>query len=742
MEELLESKSKAIAKNIEKWKESLLDLSKRNQLVNFRYNKKRVLKINNDIYQLYEKLIEDEKIKNIEKLDLDYDLNDPIQLKEFQAITKKLRKERNTVINEKGINILYLTFGMLAWKEHDNAEDKVHAPLLLLPVELYQANRNTPMQLRLFEDQLVVNPSLQFKFKNEFGILLPDFEEVDSLAEYIEYTKTLIQNLADCEVIENIFLALLQFSKIALYKDMEQYKDLIETHPIVGSIASTQKTYDDEILGEIEGINPEESTKESFQVLDADSSQIEAIIAAKKGYSYVLQGPPGTGKSQTISNIIAECLAKGQKVLFVSEKIAALNVVSKRLSQVGLGEFCLELHSNKSNKKSVITNLYDTYISNNRKPKHDETLLNNIEQIKEKMNSYVKALHTVHEKYKENAYTMHGQIATLSDVPTIAFPLPEQMTDTQRIEIISILDQLSNEEDEIATFKQSLWNDIQETIWSLAKETQLKENLTQYLKVLQTGNRIAEQWFEEHKVTVNSFNQLLGMLYLHEEFGEDKEFLIDEWLVKQNFEEQLQFIQTYYDDFKRSEKTENQLLESYSVLDFPNIKQTIKKEGYIEEKLLLPSFFGIFINEKSQEIIQTISDIQGLIVRNEIENHLSPIFEETVIDSYKKFKEVQPLFELLKMGAKIPSHWIEDETSFEDITLNIHNDQSIAEQFKLVQEPIISKVYVDKIDPNVLSSANTLKNINPSLKETYSYCYDQRKVIIEYMNKSICEHRC
>ena len=81
---------------------------------------------------------------------------------------------------------------------------------------------------------------------------------------------------------------------------------------------------------------------------------------AKRNISFVLQGPPGTGKSQTITNIIAESLAEGKKVLFVSEKMAALEVVHKRLSQVGLVDFCLTLHSHHANKKEVLKALDET----------------------------------------------------------------------------------------------------------------------------------------------------------------------------------------------------------------------------------------------------------------------------------------------------------------------------------------------------------------------------------------------
>ena len=94
-----------------------------------------------------------------------------------------------------------------------------------------------------------------------------------------------------------------------------------------------------------------------FAPLPMDSSQLAVLAAADQGKSFVIEGPPGTGKSQTISNLIAHLIAKGNTVLFVSEKMAALEVVYRRLEQIGLGRFCLQLHSNKANKKDVLSQL-------------------------------------------------------------------------------------------------------------------------------------------------------------------------------------------------------------------------------------------------------------------------------------------------------------------------------------------------------------------------------------------------
>ena len=119
----------------------------------------------------------------------------------------------------------------------------------------------------------------------------------------------------------------------------------------------------------------------SGTLAQAESKQ-EAIEAAKRGVSFVLQGPPGTGKSQTIANIIAESLMAGKKVLFVSQKMAALEVVQNRLNQKELGDFCLEVHSHKMDKREVITRLMRS-LSNTHLPTPSQDYQRQRQEIKQ-----------------------------------------------------------------------------------------------------------------------------------------------------------------------------------------------------------------------------------------------------------------------------------------------------------------------------------------------------------------------
>ncbi len=96
-------------------------------------------------------------------------------------------------------------------------------------------------------------------------------------------------------------------------------------------------------------------------VVDADETQRAAIARSRDGRSYIIQGPPGTGKSQTITNLIADYVARGKRVLFVCEKRAALDVVHARLRSHGLDELCAVIHDSQEDKRSFIQGMRSTY---------------------------------------------------------------------------------------------------------------------------------------------------------------------------------------------------------------------------------------------------------------------------------------------------------------------------------------------------------------------------------------------
>ena len=271
---------------------------------------------------------------------------------------KNIDKKAREFIEETGVNVAYMAFGFVHWKESAASNYVFRAPILLVPIQLEQASAVEPYFIKSAEDDIIVNPTFSYKMDAEHGVKLPEYND-EGLTAYNQKEKHLVAKLqwtvtAECKI------GIFSFLKINMYRDLKDNAKAIlanqNVRQLLGEPTSTEKLYGDEgTAGSL--IDP---LIELHSVVDADSSQIEAIEMAKTGKSFVLQGPPGTVKSQTITNIIAECLSDGKKVLFVSEKLAALNVVYDKLKQAGLAEFCLQLHSHKANKKDVIADICHT----------------------------------------------------------------------------------------------------------------------------------------------------------------------------------------------------------------------------------------------------------------------------------------------------------------------------------------------------------------------------------------------
>ena len=427
---------------IETWKKLLLDFGKRNRLINFRESKRSNVQILTPSFDvLFEKIavredsmtfpyskkvvIDDEGEEVFESV-ISGDLETNKTISELQKTLKVLRYRAKTSIEEQGINILFLTFGMLKWRERDESTDVYSSPIVLVPVKLTIESLTSPYVLSSHEDEIVVNPTLLHKMDNDFGIQLPEFDGTqDNISDYLEKCEAAVENKG-WTIEKSVHLTNLSFLKINMYKDLERNEERLSAHPIISAIAGENDTLS--IPNDLNNFDHDRNERpiNVFQVVDADASQQDAILLSKKGASFVLQGPPGTGKSQTITNIISEALADGKKVLFVSEKMAALQVVYNRLSSVGLADFCFTLHSHKANKKEILHELANS-ISVDRKKVRDEALaqLDILEKKRESLNKYQEELHTLCSALNISIFEVNGRLAKLEAVPDIIFPIQD-----------------------------------------------------------------------------------------------------------------------------------------------------------------------------------------------------------------------------------------------------------------------------------------------------------------------------
>ena len=317
-----------------------------------------------------------------------------------------IHNDARTYIEEQGVNILFLALGFLHWFESDSATEPRRAPLVLIPVELERMSAKERFRVRYTEEDLGDNLSLAEKLKSEFGVKLPemgDAEAFDIEAFFSETERAIAGQKRWSVKPDEMTLGLLLVREVphvqgpqpcglARRKRARQPRD---HHPDSSARASARSR--------ARSAMRTTSTRwsrpaEVHQVKDADSSQILAILEVNAGRNLVLQGPPGTGKSQTITNIIAECIGLGKKVLFVSEKMAALEVVKRRLDEVGLGDAVLELHSHKTNKKTILEELNRTL--HQGRPRVDDASddIAALTELRDRLNAYCDAVNSRSER--------------------------------------------------------------------------------------------------------------------------------------------------------------------------------------------------------------------------------------------------------------------------------------------------------------------------------------------------------
>jgi len=280
----------------------------------------------------------------------------------LDVLSRKIASAANTAIQESGTNILHLILGFIEWYESEDSDQPRLAPLVVIPAALDRnAGRGKGFACAVEHsgEDLAVNESLIEKLRADFGVELPQMAEDEQPEAYFRRIEPVVAQKRRWRVRRQMTLSLLSFGKLLMYRDLDPavWQGLTD-HPTIkeifeGRTVATIGPAPDYAIDDLE-------QKREFVpqvVLDADASQHSALIDALRGQNLVIEGPPGTGKSQTIANLIAAALANGKTVLFVAEKLAALEVVRRRLDEAGLGLFCLELHSHKTRKDALLKEL-------------------------------------------------------------------------------------------------------------------------------------------------------------------------------------------------------------------------------------------------------------------------------------------------------------------------------------------------------------------------------------------------
>ncbi|MPW19742.1 DUF3320 domain-containing protein [Paraburkholderia sp. CNPSo 3157] len=460
------SEDKAVERpedRLTRWQRKLLDLSLRNNLLSFKAGKKSLKLEAPDPGQLEDILAEGHAIKLLTRPDL-MDGNDPRSqaihearerenIRRSHAIDALKRKEvfvglsqdemdtrlvelfrtSRTNLQEGGSNTLYLALGFLSWTRDAKDDKKYRAPLILVPVSLERRSARSGFSLTLHDDEPRFNPTLiemlRQDFELELGIQDTELPKDDSGLDVAGIWKTVssaVKDIKGWEVVEEVVLATFSFAKYLMWKDLTERTEQLKQKAVVRHLIETPRdSYESTIeFPDARRLDTELPVKNTFCPLPADSSQLSAVVAGSKGKDFVLIGPPGTGKSQTISNLIAQCVAERKRVLFVSEKMAALDVVYRRLADVGLGNFCLELHSSKARKTEVLEQLrtsWDSAVAMEPDEWHAEAA--RLEGLRNQLNGYVERLHL---RYPNglSVYEAIGRVVAGHDLPVLQLSWP------------------------------------------------------------------------------------------------------------------------------------------------------------------------------------------------------------------------------------------------------------------------------------------------------------------------------
>ena len=363
----------------------------------------------------------DEKNTEIKSQHLDTKLQTRLTPKGLQTRLLDLYHDSKTLEEEQGANILFLALGTLKWVDPANKENVRYAPLILVPVSLERGSAGERFKLKARSEDIIPNLSLEAFLERVHQITLPVMQSDDdeiNISSYFEAVQQSIALKTDWEVITNdIILGLFSFSKFLMYRDLDPANwpddEAITSKYLIRALMEEGFDESDGLLSEDSSIDQLITPKDMLHIMDSDSSQTLAIHEVRRGKNLVIQGPPGTGKSQTIANIIASAIADGKTVLFVAEKMAALEVVKRRLDQTGVGDACLELHSNKANKRLLLEELKRVWDLGSPRGEFPDELIENLTEARDSLNAHPARLHKVYTPSGLSPYQVIGQLVRL-----------------------------------------------------------------------------------------------------------------------------------------------------------------------------------------------------------------------------------------------------------------------------------------------------------------------------------------
>lgn len=531
---------------LDRWKRKLLDLSMRNPLLNFRITAKVVPLLVPDVATLEDGLASGKSFHIAPKPDL-LDPGSPRDLSferdrsgrdipsemlreemnrgllradltaDFDRRLVELFRAAKSGIEETGTNTLFLALGTLHFYESSTSQERRVSPLLLVPVRLERPQPGR-YRIQILDEETRANVTLIEKLEHDFGLSASPLAQLNEDESGIDVRGTfagfiqLIKDMPRWEVRETAHLGLFSFLKFLLWADLDQRVDQVAANPVVRYILERpDRPFD---LGDFPDEDALDRSRDESTVIspmDSDSSQQAAVEAAASGKTFVLQGPPGTGKSQTICNLIVRAAFEGKRVLFVAEKMAALSVVQRRLAQLGLAPFILELHSAKAGKREVLEQLRTALDAGASAPPGGwEAEVARLFGSREKLNAYVRALHCKRAS-GEPVYEAAARLAALEGSPRSNLRIldPAAMTPA-RLELLRrVVDEASTHAAAVGDPATHPLRGIEVTAWRLDLADQASAAIESALSAATELQQAVADWLEELSFSINKVD-LLG----------------------------------------------------------------------------------------------------------------------------------------------------------------------------------------------------------------------------------------
>jgi len=388
---------------------------------------------------------------------------------------RRLDEQARGTIEEQGVNTLYLSLGMLHYTDSADSKQIFKAPVILLPVQVKRSSARSGYQILASGEDPLANPALAEFLRSNFGMTMPELPDSQAMPEDYDLQSIfsamsqMIKGRQDWTLTTDIYLGLFSFQKLVMYKDLETNSDTFSEHRLIKQVVLHSGSQVAGLPQDVRDmqLDQEFAPEATYQVVDADSSQLRAIAACARNYDLVIEGPPGTGKSQTITNLIAQALALGKSVLFVAEKMAALEVVHNRLVQAGLGDSCLELHSTKANKRTVMTEIARALDASLQSIVAPTASTQRIPQVRTTLSDYVSAVHTPFGLLGISPYRAYGHLGKVLDAPRFAYSgAADAVTLDQLEQVIRDLEDFAATSVPIGVPANYPWRDANKTFYT------------------------------------------------------------------------------------------------------------------------------------------------------------------------------------------------------------------------------------------------------------------------------------